>query len=433
MVGRGPPGELHALGLRELGLPQPQRVGRDLDALVGAQELERTLERERARRDQADEDVGRGGADVGLVLLLGRVDVEVLGARVLAHDHPLVDLLAGADEEAAPVLEAVEGEARGGAGAVGDQGAGGAGAHLPGPRLPALEHVVQQAGAAGLGEELGAEADQAARGRQIVEAYPAGRVVDHLLHPALAQGQHLGDDADVILGDVDRQPLDRLAELAVDLAGQHAGLARRQLEALAPHQLEQHDELQLAAAVDLPGVVALRVANADGHVADQLRIEPGADLARRQLGAVAAGERRVVDADDDRQRGLVDRDHGQRARILRIGERLADRHLLDSGDGDDLARARLGGLDPVERLGYVETAERRPLDRAVGATPGDRLPGADRPVADPAERQATDVGVGVEVGDVGLKRAPPGRTRAPGSARPSGRAAAAGRCPARPG
>ena len=30
---------------------------------------------------------------------------------------------------------------------------------------------------------------------------------------------------------------------------------------------------------------------------------------------------------DDRQQGLVDRDHGQRPSILGIGERLADRHL----------------------------------------------------------------------------------------------------------
>ena len=205
----------------------------------------------------------------------------------------------------------VQGEARGAPGAVGDQGPGGSGAQLAGPRLPALEHVVEQAGAAGLGEELGAEADQPASRGEVVEPHPAGRVVDHLLHPALAQGEHLGDDADVLLGDVDRQPLDRLAELAVDLAGEHARLASGELEPLAAHQLQQHDELQLAAAVDLPGVVSVRVRHPDRDVADQLSVEPGLGSGARSAVALAPGQRRVVDADHDRQRGLVDRDHRQ--------------------------------------------------------------------------------------------------------------------------
>ena len=147
--------------------------------------------------------------------------------------------------------------------------------------------MVEDAGAAGLGEELGAEADQGAGRDQVVEPDPAGAVVDHLIDAALAQRQHLGDHADVFLGDVDRQALDRLAELAVDLAGQHLGLAGGQLEALAPHQLQQHDQLQLAAPLHLPGVGAVAVEHPDRDVADQLRIEAGADLARGELVAVA--------------------------------------------------------------------------------------------------------------------------------------------------
>ena len=233
--------------------------------------------------------------------------------------------------------------------------------------------MVQQPGPPGLGQELGPEADQPARRGEVVEPHPAGRVVDHLLHAALSQGEHLGDDADVLLRDVDREPLDRLADPAVELAGQHLRLARGQLEALAAHQLEQDDELQLAPAVDLPGVGTLGVADPDRDVADQLLVEPGADLACGQPRAVAPGERRVVDPDDDRERRLVDGDHGQRPRVVEVGERLADRHLVEPGDGDDLARPGLRRLDPVERLGHVEVRDRRRLDRAVGATPGDRV------------------------------------------------------------
>ena len=42
--------------------------------------------------------------------------------------------------------------------------------------------------------------------------------------------------------------------LAVDLFGQHLRLADRELESLAPHQLDEDRELQLAAALHLPRV-----------------------------------------------------------------------------------------------------------------------------------------------------------------------------------
>ena len=221
-----------ALRAVQLDLAQANRLGRHLDALVVADELERLLERERARRDQPDQLVGRRGAHVGELLRLRRVHVEVFAARVLADDHSLVQLIGRLDEERAALLEVLDREAGRLSAAVGDEAARGARAHLAVPRLPALEDVVHDPGAARLGEELGAEADQAARGHEVLHARPAGAVIDHLLHAALAQCEELRDDADVVLRDVDRDALDRLVPLAVDLAHEHLGLADRQLEAL---------------------------------------------------------------------------------------------------------------------------------------------------------------------------------------------------------
>src|SRR3712207_8825332 len=45
---------------------------------------------------------------------------------------------------------------------------------------------------------------------------PAGAVVRHGLHAALALGEELGDGAEVLLGDVDGHALHRLVHLAVD-------------------------------------------------------------------------------------------------------------------------------------------------------------------------------------------------------------------------
>ncbi|CAB4862896.1 unannotated protein [freshwater metagenome] len=55
------------------------------------------------------------------------------------------------------------------------------------PGLIAIKDMVQQAGAASLGEELGAKTNQATGWDDVIHAHPAGAVVDHLLHAALAQ------------------------------------------------------------------------------------------------------------------------------------------------------------------------------------------------------------------------------------------------------
>jgi hypothetical protein len=148
--------------------------------------------------------------------------------------------------------------------------------------------VVEDAGAAGLGEELGPEPDQAPGRDPVLEPGPAGPVGDHLLHAALAQAQHLGDDADVVVGDVDRQVLERLVDDAVDLADDHLRLADGELEALASHRLDEDRELQLAAALDLPGVGALGRQHPQRHVADELLLQPVLDQAGGQLAAVLA-------------------------------------------------------------------------------------------------------------------------------------------------
>jgi hypothetical protein len=79
-------------------------------------------------------------------------------------------------------------------------------------------------------------------------------VVDHLLHPALAGGQQLGDGAHVLLGSIDAHALDRLAARAVDHSCHHLRLAHRELEPLPAHQLDQDRKRQLTSALNFPHV-----------------------------------------------------------------------------------------------------------------------------------------------------------------------------------
>ncbi len=172
------------------------------------------------------------------------------------------------------------------AASIGHHGAVAAGLELAVPRLPAVEDVVQHTGSPGFGQELGAEADQPAGRYPVVEADPARSVVDHLRHGSLAQRQELGHDAEIVVGHVDRHPLHRLEDLAVDLAGDHLWLPDRQLEAFTPHRLDQHGQLQLAAAEDFPQVGPIGRCDPDGDVADQFGVEAVLQQAGGELGAV---------------------------------------------------------------------------------------------------------------------------------------------------
>ena len=78
---------------------------------------------------------------------------------------------------------------------------------------------------------------------------------------------------DVFLGHVDGEPLGGFVELAVDLAGDDLGLADGELEAFSAHHLDEDRELELAAALDFPGIGAIGWEHPERHVADELGVE----------------------------------------------------------------------------------------------------------------------------------------------------------------
>src|SRR6478735_8775344 len=417
---RPPPGTARsALGLRrrtrtgrgagalagvEDDLADADRLGRHLDALVLAAELEALLEAELARRHDLLEVVRGGGAHVGELLLLGDVDVHVVGAGVLADDHALVDLGGRLDEERAALLEVDHGIGGDDALAVRDERTARAGRDGAEPRLVVLEDVVGDACATGLGEELGTEADEATARHEELHADPAGAVVGHLLHAALAGGHDLRDRAEELLGGVDREALDRLVDLAVDLTRHDLRLAHGQLVALAAHLLDEDGEGQLATALDLPRVGTLGVEDAQRHVADELLVEAVLDHAGRDLGAADLADHRArVGADRHRDGRLVDRDERQRDRVLRVGEGLADGDVGDAGHGDDVAGAGLLGGLALEGLGHEQLGDLDALLRAVVAAPHDLLALLDRAVEDTEQGEAAEEVGGVEVRDVGLQ------------------------------
>jgi hypothetical protein len=97
-------------------------------------------------------------------------------------------------------------------------------------------------------------ADQAARRRREGEAGLAAARRAHVGHLALALRHLLDDRAGELVVDVDDHRLIGLLAAIGAVAEEDARAADRKLEALAAHRLDQHAELQLAAAGDLEGV-----------------------------------------------------------------------------------------------------------------------------------------------------------------------------------
>ena len=155
--------------------------------------------------------------------------------------------------------------------------------------------------------------------------------------------------------------------LPVDLAGDDLGLADGELEALSAHRLDEDRELQLAATLHLPGVGAVGVAHPQRDVADELLAQPLLQQPGGQLVAVTAGERGGVDPDGHAEARLVDLQDRQGARVLGVGEGLADHDLVEPGDGDQVAGPRLIGGDPFEVAGQVQLGQAHLLQTAVRA------------------------------------------------------------------
>src|SRR3712207_7361528 len=83
---------------------------------------------------------------------------------------------------------------------------------------------------------------------------PAGAVVRHGLHAALALGEELGDGAEVLLGDVDGHALHRLVQLAVDDPRDDPRLADGPIETPAAHLFDHDPQRQPTTAPGLPSL-----------------------------------------------------------------------------------------------------------------------------------------------------------------------------------
>ena len=90
--------------------------------------------------------------------------------------------------------------------------------------------------------------------------------------------------------------------------------------------------------------------------------------------------------------------------MLHVGDRLADRDVLDAGQADDVARRGLLDVDALQAVEGIELGDLGVLNRRIELDHRDGVADLHAAVEDPADRDAPEVVARVEVRDEQLQR-----------------------------
>src|SRR5882672_4789110 len=136
-------------------------------------------------RDEPQRFIRRGRTHVRQFLLANGVDVEVVVFGVLPDNHALVQLNSGTAEKFATFLQTPERISRGNSVAIRDERSGQPVRNIALPLDVPVEQGIHNDGPARIGEQLAAQANQAAARNSKLNAYPAVAVIVHIDDGAL--------------------------------------------------------------------------------------------------------------------------------------------------------------------------------------------------------------------------------------------------------
>ena len=270
-----------------------------------------------------------------------------------------------------------------------------------------MEYRGQHALALGVGQELGAVAEQTTRRDQEFQTHAIRALGVHGHQFALAAAHLLHDRADRILRHVRDHALDRLAGLTVDFTEQRLRRADLELIALTAQVFNQDGQMHLAAAADAERVGRVGFVDTQGNVLEQLAEQALAQVARGDKLAFLARKRRIVDREGHFDRRLGNFNERQCFDMLRVAQGFTDGDVLNAGEADDLARLgfvcgfTLQLFNGVERndLGVIR------LGRTVIVADRDLLANLHRAALDAADADAANILVVVDRGNQHLGRA----------------------------
>ena len=179
--------------------------------------------------------------------------------------------------------------------------------------------------------------EQTARGDKEFKAHTRTHCA-HMKQLALPLAHALEHRTGHILGNIDNEALDGLVAHAVDLLIEHLGCADLEFISLAAHRLNEDGEVHLSSAADAKGVRGVGIFDTQGDVAQQLAVQPVAQVAGRDELALFARERRIVDREDHLHRGIGDLDKGNGIDAVKCADGIADVDLLQSRETNNVTR-----------------------------------------------------------------------------------------------
>ena len=187
--------------------------------------------------------------------------------------------------------------------------------------------------------------------------------------------------------------------------GDDLRLADHEFVTFAPHHLDQNGKLQFAAAQHLERIGGAGVFDAQRNVGQQLFFQALAQIARGDVGAVLARERRGVHREQHGDGRLVDGDVRQRRRILGVGNGLADGDAFDARDGDDVAEFGFGDVGALQSGERKQFGDLGFLQCAVELGDGNVFAGVHRSVEHARDGEASEIVAVIEIRDQNLQRA----------------------------
>ena len=149
------------------------------------------------------------------------------------------------------------------------------------------------------------------------------------------------------------------------------GARHGEFVAFAPHRLDQHGQVQLAASGNPELVRIAGLLYPQGDVVLEFLVQPRLDLPAGQVFALAAGERRLVDEEHHADRRLIDLQRRQRLDSVAIAHRVGNLQVVDTAEHDDIARSCLVDVDAIEPAEAIQLHELCIAHRAVAPDDAD--------------------------------------------------------------
>jgi hypothetical protein len=191
---------------------------------------------------------------------------------------------------------------------------------------------------------------------------------------------------------------------AVDLLDDHARPRHGHFVAFAAHVLEQHAEMQLAAAEHHELVRIGGRLDAQRHVVDGLAVQALADLPAGDELAFAPRNGEVLTSKVMLIVGSSTVRLGSGSTFSRIAQRVRHLGLGDAGEGDDVARARRLDLDPRQAVKSQDLRDPLGALLALAVDHGDGHALLERAALDAADADGADVARVIEQRDLQLQR-----------------------------